>query len=119
MKANTAKANWFVALSKLPLKKRCEVICCAKTGFFKDLGKLVKHVGRKKGIRLESRHKKLFSKHKSLLKKIVSHQRAPKKLKKFLLKRLRGGAFPLIPIIGSLLPSLVNLAVTELPKLFG
>ena len=117
-KSTRAKANWFVALSKLSPKKRAEVICCGKNGFLKDLLRLVKHVGRNKKVKLEPHHEKLFKKHRSTLKKIASC-RGPTKLKKLLLKRTKGGALPLIPILGSLIPSLVNLAVTELPKLFN
>ena len=110
-KSAKAKANWFVALSKLSPKKRVEVICCGKTGFFKDLQRVVRHVGRGKKVKLNSRHVKLLKK--------ISACRSPSKLKNSLLKKVKGGFLPLIPILGSLIPSLVNLAVTELPKLFA
>ena len=117
-KSVKAKANWFVALSKLSPKKRVEVICCGKNGFFKDLQRVVRHVGRGKKVKLDTRHVKLFKKHRGLLKKI-STCRSPSKVKNLLLKKTKGGFLPLIPILGSLIPSLVNLAATELPKLFA
>lgn len=113
-----AKAKWFINLAKLPPKQRCKVICCGKSGFFRDLQRLVKHVGRDKNIKLSVHHKKLFKKHKKLLKKIAA-SRSPKKLQRLLLKKVKGGAFPLIPLLAGIIPSLVDLAITELPKLFN
>ena len=117
-KVKNPKAAWFSVLAKLSPKKRQQAVCSGNIAFFRDLRKLVKFVGRKKGLNLTPKHSKLFKKHKSLLKRIAKASTAHK-VKKILLKRLRGGAFPLIPLIASVIPSLVSIASTEIPKLFG
>ena len=109
---------WFEGFCKLPLRQRIEIVKRCKKGFFKDLKKLVKYIGRnKRRAQLKPAHKRFFNnnKNKTLFKRI-DKARSAEKVRKLLLKKVRGGAFPFLPIIAAAIPSILGLVSDQVSK---
>ena len=109
---------WFERFCKLPLKQRIEIVKLGKENFFKDLKKLVKFIGRnKRQGELKPEHKRLFNdKRKKALFKRIDKARSAAKVRKLLLKKVRGGAFPFLPIIAAAIPSILGLVSDQVSK---
>lgn len=108
------KANWFKSLAKLPSKKRATVLKTGKGCFLKDIQKIIKFVGRSKKVKILPSHTKLFKKHKAFLSRF-SRCKGPK-LKKLVLRKVSGGFFG---ILAALLPTIISLASSVLPKILS
>ena len=110
---------WFEGFCKLPLRQRVEIVKRCKKGFFKDLKKLVKYIGRtKRRAQLKPAHKRILIKNKDLFKRI-DKARSAEKVRKLLLKKVRGGAFPFLPIIAAAIPSILGLVSDQVSKVIG
>lgn len=80
----------------------------------KDLHKIVKFVRKSKNLKLLPSQRRLFKKHKTFLKRLVC-SKGVKKLRKILLQRTSGGGL----ILGAVLPALISLVGSVIPKLIG
>lgn len=112
---SSSKARWFYSLAKLPHKKRVAAIKRGRIPFLQDLRKIIRFVGRSKSVKVLPHQNKLFKKHRRFLKAIADCKGA-KKLKTLVLRKIQGG---FLPILASLLPPLISLVTTALPKILG
>ena len=109
---------WFERFCKLSKKRRIEIVKDGGEDFFKDLKKLVRFIGRhKRQGQLKPAHKRVFNnkKNKELFKKI-DNARSAEKVRKILLRRIKGGAFPFLPLIAAAIPSILGLVSDQVSK---
>ena len=108
------KANWFKALSSLPAKNRVTALKASKGCFLKDIQKLIKFIGRSKKVKILPAQRKIFKKHRGFLSRFA-RCKVPK-LKKLALSKVSGGFFG---ILAALIPAIVSLVSSVLPKVLG
>jgi hypothetical protein len=80
----------------------------------KDLHKIVKFVRKINILKVAPTQKNLFKKHKTFLKRFVG-SKGVKSLRKILLRRTSGGGL----ILGAVLPAIISLIGSAIPKLLG
>lgn len=112
---SSSKAEWFYSLAKLPQKKRIAVIKRGRIPFLQDLQRIIRFVGRSKSVKVLPHQNKLFKKHRRFL-KAIAECKGPKKLKNLVLRKIQGG---FLPILAALLPPIISLVTTALPKILG
>ena len=108
------KLRWLNLLTKLSPDRQSLAITHGKPSLIRDLHKIFKFIGGNKKLKISPLHKKIFKKNKKYLNQIVKSV-CLKKVRKLLLKRTKGGGFMLSPI----LPIIISLACSVIPKLIG
>ena len=108
------KLRWLTRLTKLSPDDQSLAITHGKPCLIRDLHKIFKFVGGKKRSKITPLHKKIFKKNKKYLNQIVKSA-CLKKVRKLLLKRTKGGDF----LLSSILPVIISLACSGIPKLIG
>ena len=111
---SSKKLKWLILLSKLGSHQQCHVLKKSRGCLINDLHKIVKFAQKSNNLKLVPNQKKLFKKHKTFLKRFVC-SKGVKRLRKILLQRTSGGGL----ILGAVLPAIISLIGSAIPKLIG
>lgn len=107
------KLQWLKVLARLPPDQQYKKIATSKSPLIRDLHTVITYVGKRKNLKLSAKQRKLFKDNKAHFKKLTK-EKGVRKQRKLLLKRTKGGF-----LLSAVLPAIISLAATAIPKLLG